>query len=146
MVSHVGMQQDYCVFCEKVIKEREGFFIYEDDTVISFMDHAPVEAGHVLIAPKKHFVNVFDIDDEVFLNIQMIAKIMASAVLKATQADGINIGQNNGPCANQRVMHYHLHIIPRFCGSHINWERKAMSDKDMEAISRKISVELLDLL
>ncbi len=140
------MQQDYCVFCERVIKEKDGFFIYEDDTTIAFMDHAPVEAGHVLIAPKKHYVNVFDIDDEVFLNIQMIAKIMASAVLKATYADGINIGQNNGPCANQRVMHYHIHVIPRFCGSNLNWERKALSEMEMKEISRRISEAFSELV
>ena len=39
---------------------------------------------------------------------------ISKAVISVVNADGFNIGQNNGKAANQIIPHVHVHIIPRF--------------------------------
>ena len=127
-----------CVFCENILTHRAGYFVYENEFLAIFLDHAPVELGHLLIIPKVHFENIFDIDQEYYLKICEAARRIAPVLLKATDADGLNISQNNGACANQRIMHYHLHMIPRFCSDRISWERKEFSQDEMKGISTRI--------
>lgn len=102
---------------EKIInREIPAFIVYEDDIVLAFLDIHPNNKGHTLIVPKKTYRNVFDIDPDVFAHMAKAAKKISIAILKATEADGINIVMNNESAANQAVFHAHLHIIPRFAG------------------------------
>lgn len=154
------MDSRECVFCTDVIGNRNGSIVYEDSDTIAFLDYAPVEVGHILVIPKKHFENIFDIDEESYLNVHKVAKFISPAVLKALDADALNVGQNNGPCANQIIMHYHLHVIPRFCedGSgeeskygrfarkSLNWGRKIIGREELDEIALVIRKEIEKLL
>jgi len=153
-----------CVFCTEVVEKRNAEIVYEDENTMAFLDHAPVEDGHLLVIPKKHFVNILDIDMEDFLRVQQLVRKLCQPVMNALGCDAINIGQNNGPCANQVVMHYHVHIIPRWCDSssaadtarkgnrrmndfisrdgRLNWERKRVSRSDLEVVASRIREEL----
>ena len=152
-----------CVFCSEVVRKRNAEIVYEDEITMVFLDHAPVEDGHLLVIPKSHFVNVFDIDFEDFMKVQGVVKRLCQPLMNAMNCDAINIGQNNGPCANQIVMHYHVHIIPRWCDSgstaggaerdrrlhnfisrdgRLNWERKKATRGDLKAVASKIREEL----
>ena len=69
--------------------------------------------------------------------------ITAQKVVKAMQAglnpDGINVLQNNGEAAGQTVMHYHMHIIPRYQGDsvQIGWKpMQGLSDQVAEAANK----------
>ncbi len=132
------MFKDGCVFCDDVARQGKAAIVYEDEDTLAFMDIAPVEEGHTLVIPKDHFVNIFDIDYNRFAKVHELSRVLAKAVMEAVGADAINIGQNNGPCANQRVMHYHLHIIPRWCNRHLNWERGEADGEQLEEVAAKI--------
>ncbi len=109
------------------------------------MDKFPVEEGHVLIIPREHYENIFDIDNKIYLEIQEAAKNVAAALRDVFQADGINIGQNNGECAKQMVMHYHLHIIPRHCGREIGWNRLKQTEEELETNCKRIEKRLNEI-
>ncbi len=109
------------------------------------MDKFPVEEGHVLIIPREHYENIFDIDNKIYLEIQEAAKNVAAALRDVFQADGINIGQNNGECAKQMVMHYHLHIIPRHCGREIGWNRLTQTEEELETNCKRIEKRLNEI-
>lgn len=132
------MYDDECVFCRDIARQKKAAIVYEDDSTMAFMDYAPVEPGHVLVIPKEHYVNIFDIEYEQYLKVHRLAKRLSSAVAKALGADAINIGQNNGPCANQVVMHYHLHIIPRWCNRNLDWNRNIASEKELNDTALRI--------
>lgn len=146
------MDSGYCVFCEDIIRQKNAAFVYEDEATLAFMDYAPVEEGHVLVIPKKHFENVLDIDRDNYLQVHIAAKKISPALLEALHAEGLNIGQNNGPCANQIVPHYHLHLIPRWCSEDskevstggrfsrktLNWERKVAEMRNLESTAALI--------
>jgi len=63
-----------CVFCNEIITKRNAAIVAENDMVISFMDNAPVEPGHILVIPKEHFENIFDIDSRYYIEVQLMAK------------------------------------------------------------------------
>jgi len=103
-----------CIFCKILAGEIPCSKVYEDTQFIAFLDIRPVHKGHVLIVPKKHFVNIFDTPDEEAEAIYKVARTIAKAVKDATGCDGINVVQNNNAAAGQEVFHSHLHVIPRF--------------------------------
>ena len=103
-----------CLFCRIVAGSVPSHKIYEGEHTFAFLDIRPVNIGHTLVVPKKHCVDIFDTPDSELQNVIAAAKKIAPAVMKATKADGINIGMNNRPASGQVVMHTHLHVIPRY--------------------------------
>jgi histidine triad (HIT) family protein len=103
-----------CIFCKIVAGEIPANKIFEDDDFIAFLDIKPNNLGHSLLVPKIHCKNIFDMPDEILAKLGKHIQIIAQAVLKGTEAKGINIGMNNGETAGQLIGHAHIHIIPRF--------------------------------
>lgn len=101
-----------CVFCKIVRNEVPASVVYEDEAVIAFLSNRPVNVGHTLVAPKRHYENIYEIPEEEAAYLFKIAKRIAKAVNEATDAEGIRIVQNNGEAAGQVVFHLHVHVIP----------------------------------
>lgn len=116
--------------------------MYEDQDSIAFLDYYPLNPGHTLVVPKKHYPTMFEMPvDEVGRLFVTVARVM-KAVRSASEADGINIGQSNGVAASQEVPHMHVHVIPRFnhdsAGGLTFPERKRMSQAERERIAGRI--------
>src|SRR5665647_3801134 len=90
------MFNEGCIFCKIVRKQAPVSEIYEDETVISFLDIRPLNLGHALVIPKGHYVDIFDIPEKELVAVHKIAKLVSFAVKKVTSADGISIIQQNG--------------------------------------------------
>jgi histidine triad (HIT) family protein len=103
-----------CVFCKIAAGEIPAHKVYEDDTVVAFLDVAHFTKGHTLIIPKSHYVDLLDTPDEVVAKIAVLAKDLATNYKPTLAVDGFNIKQNSGHVAGQEVMHYHVHLIPRY--------------------------------
>lgn len=101
-----------CVFCQIIRREVPASVVYEDDQVMVFLSNHPVNVGHTLVVPKKHYIDIFDISEQEAAYLFTIVKRVASAVRSATATEGIRIVQNNGADAGQVVFHLHIHIIP----------------------------------
>jgi len=109
-----------CNFCEIVSGENPASIIYEDGNVLAFMDLHPANVGHTLVVPKEHWETVYDIPEKVLSNLFAVVKRISVAVKKAVGAEGISILQFNERAAGQSVMHFHVHVIPRFRGDAIS--------------------------
>jgi histidine triad (HIT) family protein len=103
-----------CVFCDIINGKEEAEILYQDENIISFLDIRPVNYGHTLVIPKKHFDNFLLVPAEKLKNIINGVQILSSAIKNSIDADGFNIVVNNGTAAGQTVFHFHFHIIPRF--------------------------------
>jgi histidine triad (HIT) family protein len=103
---------DVCVFCKIIRKELTANLVYEDDDVIAFLSNRPVNEGHTLVVPKKHYVDIHDVPELDAANLFGVTKRIASCVRDAMVPAGIRIVQNNGAAAGQVVFHLHVHIIP----------------------------------
>jgi histidine triad (HIT) family protein len=101
-----------CVFCKIARKEAPASPVFEDEKVIAFMSIKPINIGHTLVVPKKHYENIFGISEDEVAHLYKIVKKIAYAVKKAVSADGIRIVQNNGEAAGQVIFHLHVHVIP----------------------------------
>jgi histidine triad (HIT) family protein len=108
------MAEGECIFCKIAEGGLPASKVYEDENVIAFLDIFPIHPGHVLVVPKKHFVDIFDTPEEVLYDLLSVSKKLAPVVLDVSKADGINIGMNNKTASGQVVMHVHMHVIPRF--------------------------------
>ncbi len=103
-----------CIFCNIVKGEIPCFKVFEDENVLAFLDIKPVTKGHCLVIPKAHAQDIFDIDQETLKHIAVAAKSISEKIKNSLQADGIRLSQSNGKAAGQDIMHFHLHIIPRY--------------------------------
>ena len=120
-----------CIFCQIVNKQAPVSTIYEDEAVLAFLDIRPLTEGHVLVIPKEHYVDVFDIPPELLCKVQRVVKIVALAVKETFQADGISIIQQNGAAAGQDIFHFHSHVVPRYNG------QKLTPFKDLKVVERE---------
>lgn len=101
-----------CVFCQIIRKQLPASVVYEDEHVISFLSNRPVNEGHTLVLPKKHYENIYEISEEEDAYLFRVVKRVAHAVRDAMGAEGIRVVQNNGWAAGQVIFHLHVHIIP----------------------------------
>ena len=129
-----------CIFCQIIRKEAPASIVYEDEQVVAFLSNRPVNVGHTLVAPKKHYVNIYEIPEEEAAYLFRIVKRVAYAVKDATGVEGIRIVQNNGEAAGQVVFHLHVHVIPMKPYSQFRHESgfrvAELLDKDAEKIRR----------
>lgn len=105
---------DNCIFCKIANKEIPGKIIYEDDICVAFLDLSQTTNGHTLVIPKKHFKNFLEADDDTLAHMIKVTKDIANKIVTKLNANGVNILTNANEVAGQTVMHFHLHIIPRY--------------------------------
>ena len=100
------------IFCKIIKGEIPSKKIYEDEEVLVIMDVNPRSNGHLLVLPKKHYQDIFDIDNNTINHIFKISKEMCTLLKEKLNCDGVTIEQNNGIA--QEVKHFHIHIIPKY--------------------------------
>ena len=71
------------------------------------LDVGPASFGHALVLPKAHYANVFEMPEELLAKAVNLGKVWGEKLVKALNADGLNLVQNNGLAAGQTVFHYH---------------------------------------
>jgi histidine triad (HIT) family protein len=139
------LAMESCLFCKIIEGVIPSTKLYEDDTVLAFIDIQPVNIGHALIVPKTHAVALYDLPDETLSHMAPVIKRLAGAIKRAVGADGINIAMNNDPAAGQVIPHAHIHIIPRHERDGFPMWKGPRGYEDGEAaeISEKIKAELI---
>lgn len=102
-----------CLFCKIVKGEIPSYTVYEDEKVKVFLDINPNNDGHLLVIPKEHKANLYEMDDETLLYMLNIIRTKLATLLKDKLAiDGLTISQNND--YGQEVKHFHIHVISRY--------------------------------
>jgi len=132
-----------CPFCKIVAGQLPGYRVYEDKDFLAFLSIAPLNPGHTLVIPKKHFRWVWDIslDRRVSPNLAQYFQVvgrLARAIRRALETDfviSLVIGEE--------VPHAHVWLVPRFKndghGGSINLNSlKKIDEPEMEKIAEKI--------
>jgi histidine triad (HIT) family protein len=129
-----------CIFCKIIKGEIPCNKVYEDKEFLAFLDIRPISKGHVLIVPKVHCKDLLDFPKSEEKNLVEVIKKVAAAAVKATGAEGFNVGINNGPAAGQIIMHAHAHVIPRFSDDGLrHWPGNECSKEDLAETQKKIA-------
>ena len=84
--------------------------------MLAFLDIMPRSPGHTLGIPKAPARNILDIAADDYAHVARAAHKIASAAMKAFNADGITVQQFNEPAGGQVVFHLHMHVMPRHDG------------------------------
>ena len=104
-----------CIFCKIANGDLPSEKVYEDEHVFAFMDITPVTKGHLLVIPKNHYENVYDLPADEASHLFSVVPKLAQALKETFQQEGmkgLNLLQNNGAEAGQSVFHFHMHPIP----------------------------------
>ena len=102
-----------CIFCKIIKNELPSKTIYEDNLVQVIMNINPTTNGHLLVLPKKHYVNILDIDEEIISHSFKIIKEKIYPLLKEKlNCEGLTISENN--FLGQEIKHFHIHLTPRY--------------------------------
>lgn len=137
------MKED-CIFCKIANGEIPSATLYEDEDFRVILDLGPASRGHALILPKEHYSDLCELDDRIGAKALPLAKKIGTAMTKALKCDGFNLVQNNGEAAGQTVMHFHIHVIPRYAGAPkiVAWEPGTISQPEMNRIAEAVKAEL----
>ena len=128
-----------CIFCKIIAGEIPSYKVYEDNKTLAFLDIAPVNDGHILVVPKKHYKNIEDISEEELCKIIKTVKKIGKALKKSLDILGYNVNINNNPIAGQIIPHIHFHVIPRYKKDGLKlWAQGKYKNKEAEKIQNKI--------
>ena len=131
-----------CIFCSIVNGEIPSSRIYEDDTVIAILDISQVTKGHTLVIPKQHTESFMSCDAELMKHVMEVAQMLSVRIMERTHAAGMNILSNINEAAGQSVMHFHVHLIPRYENeqnkSLLTWGQADISDEEMDEIMQSL--------
>lgn len=134
------MKQDNCIFCKIANGEIPSRTVYEDEDFRAILDLGPATKGHTLILPKDHAANLMELPEETAKKVLPLAGKIAAMLKDRLGCDGINLVQNNGEIAGQTVMHFHLHVIPRYVndGQNILWKPTSPSAEELDEVLKEI--------
>lgn len=129
-----------CAFCAIAEGKEEASVVYEDELTLAFMDVNPVVQGHVLVVPKRHFPDVFSLEEPWGSACFLTAKRIAEAVRTAFGAEGLDLLQLNGRVGGQTVFHFHIHVVPRYPGDGFGFfsRRRHVTREELEGHAARI--------
>ncbi len=107
-------EERICVFCSIVRGEADSATVFEDDSTLAFLNLRQSNEGHVLVVPKRHFEQIYDLDEEIASSLAKTVRRVARAVRRVYEPEGLSIWQSNGAAAFQEVPHVHWHVLPRY--------------------------------
>lgn len=127
-----------CIFCKIIKKEIPASSVWEDDRFLAFLDVQPVNPGHLLIIPKEHIENIFDMPDGLYEEIFKTAKALSMPLQKAMSSARVGI-----VVEGFGVPHTHIHLVPINKPHDLDSSRaKPMAAEKLAEIAEKIKQEV----
>lgn len=123
-----------CIFCKIVKGEIPSYEVYEDKNFFAFLDINPLNPGHTLVVPKKHFRWTWDVTN--FGEYWEATRKVARAVMKVLNTPMVEFLTHGTD-----IHHAHIWVVPVFKGEKgfiDESDRKKIADKEMKEMSEKI--------
>ncbi len=136
-----------CRFCDIVAGRRRQEIVYADDTVVAFLCEPPATWGHLLVVPREHRRDIWSVESHEAEATMAAARLLAGVVRDELGAVGVNLRQNSGSRAGQDVLHFHLHLVPRYENDTVlpgcvwgepPWEPPAGGDEERRRVAAAI--------
>ena len=135
------LQKQNCIFCKIANKEIPSKIIHEDSDTICVLDINPASEGHILVYPKKHYMIMPHIPEDVLAKIFKSVKLMSHTLLKTLQCGGTTIFIANGVAAGQKAPHVLIHVFPRRENDGlVPLPQYEMSDEQISKLSSQIGM------
>lgn len=133
-----------CLFCRIVAGIESAHLVFQDDTLIAFLDIRPLFAGHTLVVPRAHYETLADLPEHLIQPVFELAQRISAVIPDVLGAEGSFVAVNNK--VSQSVPHLHVHVVPRTKGDGLRgffWPRtKYSSDTDAAAVALRLRTAL----
>jgi len=118
-----------CIFCSIIAGTTAADVIFANGDSMAFLDARPIFKGHVLVVPRRHYVTLADLPDDLLGPFFGTVQLISAALPEALGATGSFVGLNN--VVSQSVPHLHTHVVPRTKGDGLRgffWPRQRYAD------------------
>lgn len=114
-----GTRGGGCILCRALAEADAPGSLVVHEAALNFvvMNLFPYNAGHLMVAPRRHFARLADATQEELGEMMGLARRLEQVLMEAYRPDGVNLGMNLGQSAGAGVAdHIHLHVVPRWTG------------------------------
>ena len=126
------------IFTKIISGELPAYKIHENDKFISFLDINPNSKGHTLCVPKQEVDKLFDLDDELYMDLMAYSRRIALALEKSVECKRIGLS-----VIGLEVPHVHVHLIPLNTMEDARFVNKqTLTDDEFKALASKIASNL----
>ena len=95
------------IFTKIINGELPAYKIAEDEKFLAFLDVNPNAKGHTLCIPKQEINKIFDMDEDLYLELMQFSRKVAIALEKAVDCKRVGMA-----VVGLEVPHVHVHLIP----------------------------------
>jgi histidine triad (HIT) family protein len=96
-----------CIFCKLVAGEVSTNKIYEDEKTFAFLDKHPINPGHILVVPKSHDPDFYDLDEDMYIALMRTVKKLSQKIKMTLEPKKVGL-----IVAGWDIPHTHVHIVP----------------------------------
>ncbi|WP_310560879.1 HIT family protein [Flavobacterium sp.] len=126
------------IFTKIINGEISCYKIAEDENCFAFLDVNPNAKGHTLCVPKKEIDKLFDLDDDLYLELMQFSKKIALALEKTIPCKRIGM-----TVIGLEVPHAHVHLIPLNEMDEMRFQKKvSLTTDEFEALAKEIQSNL----
>lgn len=131
-----------CIFCQIVARQAPASIVYEDDLTLAFMSLSQPTRHKVLVIPKAHLPQLYDLDPTHAAAVMQTTVKVATAIQQLTDCPGLNLVQFNGLV--QDVPHFHFHVLPRYPddGIRVHWSSPRIDRATLDSYAEEIRARL----
>jgi histidine triad (HIT) family protein len=105
---------DDCIFCKLISGEFPTNKVYEDEYTFAFLDVHPINPGHILVIPKIHVADFYNLDDTYYQAVMATVKKLSKVVHEKLNPEKVGL-----IVAGWDVPHAHIHVVPMHDSSDI---------------------------
>ena len=141
MPSSLEVRVSECIFCRIVAGTERSWKVYETPHIYAFLDTNPLSEYHTLVVPKRHYINVFDVAPDAWLELMAAVKAVVDRFRERLGVEHVQIVNNSGGAADQQVFHLHIHVIPRGTGGaqQVTWSPRPELRERFDAMLAELS-------
>ena len=92
-----------CIFCKIVAVEIPASVVFENESVLAFVDIGPLAEGHLLVIPREHYARLSDLPPDECGQLGAVLPMLGRALLEVTGVESFNLLLNEGRAAGQLV-------------------------------------------
>lgn len=126
------------VFSKIIAGEIPCYKIAENEHCFAFLDINPVSRGHTLVIPKKEVDYIFDLEDELYIELMLFSKKIARAIEKVVPCPKVGV-----TVLGLEVRHAHVHLVPLDHRGLIDFRHKVrFAEEEMQTLMAAIVAAL----
>lgn len=124
------------IFTRIIKGEIPCYKVAESETCFAFLDINPLAKGHTLVVPKSEVDYLFDVDEELYLDLMSFSKKVALAIERSVPCKRIGV-----TVIGLEVPHAHVHLIPINSLNDMNFSKPKLNvpKEELESLAATIA-------